>query len=456
MNDTEATVMTSCETTEAKTPNRSNAEEATFFVGTPNTKGDVSFMDSVGNITMDAFGFPVEPTTPGKSAKKVLENAYPNTPSKSVKGEHNTTFPNTPAKSAKSVKAVPICARDSPAKAMRSSKSAPSLNRLIAHAQVQAHYKDPIEFQADFSEAKPDSSSIKAEVHEAESTVEGRAKLNTPRSSSIISAGELTSVASKLNTSRASSTKSLSESPSVASKLNTSRNSTSKSLNGSVANKLNTSKNTVNNALDESISVASKKINNAVELPNEAKSKSIVSDSDIEKMLDEIEDPNKSCDDDALVLNSVDFSDPLIRADSSKSHVTTRRSGSPRSVMEGSFDAQESTIDHLDSSCDIPMRPARPQTRRKRLPPSKLRCSDDAVYCNLNLKEVEKVMWEFMDAFDERAGKCGYVVGCTDRVPREVNTSVNDTFSVLEDDSLLNKMVAEQSVSLLDSITIDE
>ena len=64
-------------------------------------------------------------------------------------------------------------------------------------------------------------------------------------------------------------------------------------------------------------------------------------------------------------------------------------------------------------------------------------------------------MWEFMDAFDERAGKCGYVVGCTDRVPQVVNTNMNDTFSLLEDEFLVNK-ASEHSVSLLDSLTIDD
>ena len=125
-----------------------------------------SFMESVGNVTMDAFGFPlVEPVTPAKSVgtkstpKSINKKSMPMTPAPSTINSEST--PKTPATN-KSMRAVPVCARDSPAKAMSRIPSAPALNRLITNAQMQAHYKEDtaFQFQADFSipDAQPSAS----------------------------------------------------------------------------------------------------------------------------------------------------------------------------------------------------------------------------------------------------------------------------------------------------------
>ena len=186
--------------------------------------------------------------------------------------------------------------------------------------------------------------------------------------------------------------------------------------------------------------------------------KAIVTDDDVDMMLCEIVNPNAS-------HEGKDSSNPVVTSDS-RSVATKRRSGSPRSVVEGSFVAEESSIELvdesddaawrcLDSSDDVGWKCGNLRKYKKRLPSSKFRCSDNSVYCNINLKEVEKAVWQFMDSIDEKAETFGYVVGCTNRIPKEVSFAANETFSLLEDESLTNKIAAEQSASMLESITVD-
>lgn len=390
VNETEATELSSFET-------GGHTDGGTFFIGTPNTtlnKGDASFVDSVGNVTIDAFGFPLVPVA-------------------------DQSYPNTPAKSVKSVKAMPTCARDSPAKAMRSVKSAPSLNRLLAHAKLQAHYKEPpldVEAPPEYI-STDDDSVLQAEpavMEHKEPTLDGE---GPPES---ISTGD------------DDDDSGVQAGPTV-------KEFRSKSFN-------------------ETMSPAERKLGVAKELLSKARS--IVTDDDVDMILQEINDPDNSCDkDDAFGITSIDDTHPVMNSGSDTFIPKVHRVETPQSaLMEGSFEALESSIEILDSSCEIPMRAAKKiQPTRRKPASSKFRCSDDVVYCNINLVEVEKTMWELIDAFDERAGKCGYAVGCIDRVPKVVNTSVNDTFSLLEDESLLNRMAAENySVSLLDSLTIDD
>jgi hypothetical protein len=176
-------------------------------------------------------------------------------------------------------------------------------------------------------------------------------------------------------------------------------------------------------------------------------------DTGVDKLIvGSMEDPRKSCEDkDACLAVSTELTIPFMNVDVSTFSPSFPRHKAPSMKPDGSFEANESSIALLDSSVELTF----PQRRKKRLPSSKLRCTDDTLYCNINLKEVETTMWEFMDAFDERAGKCGYVIGCTDRIPKVVSTSDIDTSSLLEDEFLVNK-AAQHSVSLLDSVVIDE
>lgn len=392
VNQTEATEATSFET-----PCQSFvADGSTFFVGTPySTKDDASFVDSVGNVTMDAFGFPITETSlPPKS---------PGTSFKSVKGS------------------VPMCPRDSPAKGMRPTKSDPALNRLISHAHLQAHYREP-------------------------SPVEFEPKTDAERASATDSTQRKLDIVLDLLSKIEAATDSRDEDE-------------SSSRPASVVSK----------SFHESTPVE-RKLNTAKELLNKAKS--IVTDDDVDKMLGQIEDPNKSTcesdgygvksatddDDTGFGVTSNDDTNPVMNTDINTSFFPkATRAGSPQSLMEGSFDVQESSIELMESSFEIPLRITK--TKRsggKQRASTRIKCSDDNVYCNINFAEVEKAMWELMDILDEKAGKCAYVVGCFDRIPNVVNTSVNDTFSLLEDESLLNQMATQQSVSMLDSLTVDE
>ena len=104
---------------EAKTPKRSHVNDAALFVGNTNTvKGDISFAESVGNVTIDAHGFPLPPpVTPEKSIKSLPNATFPDapiksaeslfsgatTPAKSIESLPNATFPDAPIKSAENL-----------------------------------------------------------------------------------------------------------------------------------------------------------------------------------------------------------------------------------------------------------------------------------------------------------------------------------------------------------------
>ena len=394
---TEATMdMTSFEYASfvAKTPSRT--PESSFFVKTPNTsmlhKGDVSFVDSVGNVTMDAFGFPVEASTPCVN---------------------------------KSMRAVPMCPRDSPVKGMRPVKSDPAMNRLIARAQVQAHYREPeavnVESKESAHSAVQDDEAAKVDDEEsAHSAVQDDA-VKVEDEGSVQSASQ-------------------DDEPKAV------QDHELKS-DGEVP--LPPESNNVLSTSDEI------KFGNAGALITKAKF--IVTDDDVDEILSLIEDPNKTPDQENLGHTD------LTRSVNNTQNVLVPnllRKGSLQSPMtpDGSFDAQESSIEVLDSSGEIPLEIAKYNMRRKRVPTSKLRCTDENLHCNINFREVEKAMWAFMDEFDEQAGKCGYVIGCIERVPREVNMSEDEaSFSLLGDEeNLINKLANQHSVSLLESLTIDD
>jgi hypothetical protein len=375
----ETEIMTSFEKTFS--PVDASSEASSF-----NKEDASSFMESVGNITMDAFGFPlVEPVTPAKSTgtkstpKSGKNKSMPITPAKSVISNKGT--PRTPGTN-KSMRAVPVCAHDSPAKAVARIKSAPALNRLIANAQMQAHYKGQtaFQFQADFSiPDAPPSASGSAALYDANDGPKQNVEEVKPGAMPTL-IRDLVKTESKIYKAKA---------------------------------------------------------------PDTGVDKLIVGS---------MEDPRKSCEDkDACLAVSTELTIPFMNVDVSTFSPSFPRHKAPSMKPDGSFEANESSIALLDSSVELTF----PQRRKKRLPSSKLRCTDDTLYCNINLKEVETTMWEFMDAFDERAGKCGYVIGCTDRIPKVVSTSDIDTSSLLEDEFLVNK-AAQHSVSLLDSVVIDE